>query len=118
MSYPLVEFIVGHGALELPAIWIAGGSGLLLAEALLLPGRYSRGIEMRLKGRKSVQIVVGLVPVLLVAAVIEGFVSPSSLPGLGKAFLGSALASALFVYIITAPEPTSEEVASQDGASA
>ena len=64
---------------------------------------------MRLKGRHSVQIVVGLVPVLLVAAVIEGFVSPSNLPGLAKAFLGLALLSALVVYIITAPKmPTPE----------
>jgi hypothetical protein len=42
---------------------------------MLFPGRYSRGVELRLKGRSSVQIMVGIVPVLLVAAAIEAFVS-------------------------------------------
>jgi uncharacterized membrane protein SpoIIM required for sporulation len=109
MLGPLIQFIVGHGALELPAIWIAGGAGLVLAQALLLPGQYSRSVELRVQGRKSVQIVVGLVPVLLVAAMVEGFVSPSNLPGFGKVFLGFALASALLTYILMAPKPTPEE---------
>jgi uncharacterized membrane protein SpoIIM required for sporulation len=39
MLVPLTEFVVGHGSLELPAIWICGGAGLLMAEAMLFPGR-------------------------------------------------------------------------------
>ena len=73
MLLPLAEFVVGHGSLELPAIWISGGAGLLMAEAMLFPGRYSRRVELRLKGRSSVQIIVGIVPMLLVAGAIEGF---------------------------------------------
>ena len=100
MLLPLTEFVVGHGSLELPAIWISGGAGLLMAEALLFPGRYSRRVELRLQGRRSVQIIVGIIPILLVAGAIEGFVSPSNVPGFAKALLGLSLAIALLGYIV------------------
>jgi uncharacterized membrane protein SpoIIM required for sporulation len=100
MLVPLTEFVVGHGSLELPAIWISGGAGLLMAEAMLFPGRYSRRVELRLKGRRSAQIMVGIVPILLVAGAIEGFISPSSVPGVAKALLGLSLGIALLGYIV------------------
>jgi uncharacterized membrane protein SpoIIM required for sporulation len=100
MLLPLTEFIVAHGSLELPAIWISGGAGLLMAEAMLFPGRYSRTVELGLKGRHSVQIIVGIVPLLLVAGAIEAFISPSALPGIVKALLGLSLAAALLGYIV------------------
>ncbi len=110
MLLPLAEFVVGHGSLELPAIWISGGAGLLMAEALLFPGRYRRGVELRHKGRSSVQIIVGIVPILLVAGAIEAFISPSDLPGILKALLGLCLAALLLVYITrSAPAPRNEE---------
>jgi uncharacterized membrane protein SpoIIM required for sporulation len=109
MWRPLLEFIVGHGSLELPAIWISAGAGLLLAEALLFPARYYRSDELRLKGRCSVQIMIGIVPLLLVAAVIEAFVSPSNLPGSAKAALAVSLLTALVIYVVSAPRPMAEE---------
>ena len=94
MLLPLTEFVVAHGSLELPAIWISGGAGLMMAQAMLFPGRYSRRAELRLNGRKSVQIIVGIVPLLLVAGAIEGFYSPRRHLGVVKALLGSSLAVA------------------------
>jgi len=98
---PLAEFIVGHGSLELPAIWIASGAGLLMSKALLFPGRYSRRVELGLLGRRSVQIIIGIVPLLLVAACIEAFISPSELPGIAKAAVGLTMATGLLAYIIS-----------------
>ncbi len=101
MLQPLAEFVVGHGSLELPAIWISGGAGLLMARALLFPGRYSRRVELRLRGRESVQIMVGIVPILLIAGLVEAFVSPSALPGPAKAMLGLTLFLTLLGYILS-----------------
>jgi uncharacterized membrane protein SpoIIM required for sporulation len=110
MLLPLAEFIVAHGCLELPAIWISGGAGLLMAEAMLFPGRYSRKVELAQKGRSSVQIIVGIVPILLVAGAIEAFISPGTLPGSAKALLGLSFAAALIGYIAasgrSAPAPS------------
>jgi uncharacterized membrane protein SpoIIM required for sporulation len=105
MLLPLTEFVVAHGSLELPAIWISGGAGLLMAQAMLFPGRYSRRVELRLKGRSSVQIIVGIVPLLLVAGAIEAFVSPSNIPGVTKALLGLSLAVVLIAYIVARGNP-------------
>ena len=117
MLLPLTEFVVAHGSLELPAIWISGGAGLLMAQAMLFPGRYSRRAELRLSGRNSVQIMVGIVPILLVAGAIEGFVSPSDIPGVVKALLGFSLAAALLGYIAVRGQPGTSalETSSGDG---
>ncbi len=101
----LGEFVIGHGCLELPAIWIAAGAGLLMAEALIVPGRYSRAVELRLAARRSVRIVVGTIPMLLIAATVEAFISPSDLPGWTKASLGAVLGLAYLAYILAAPTP-------------
>jgi uncharacterized membrane protein SpoIIM required for sporulation len=106
MLGPLAEFVIGHGSLELPAIWISGGAGLLLADALLFPGRYSRSVELQFKGRRSVQLMVGIVPILLIAGAIEAFVSPSNLPGIAKACCGLTLFLGLVAYVIAAPRST------------
>ncbi len=105
MLLPLLEFVVAHGSLELPAIWISAGAGLLMAQAMLFPGRYGRRVELRLKGRSSVQIIVGIVPLLLVASAIEAFISPSNIPGVAKALLGLSLAVALLGYLVASGYP-------------
>lgn len=102
MLGPLAEFIVGHGSLELPAIWISAGAGLMMADAMLFPGRYGRRDELRRKGRASVKIMVGIVPLLLVAGAIESFISPSQAPGAVKAALALGLALSLLAYILIA----------------
>ena len=100
MLAPLAEFVIGHGSLELPAIWISAGAGLLMANAMLFPGRYGRRDEIRLQGRTSVRIIVGVVPLLLVAGAIGAFISPSDAPGVAKALLGLCLGFALLGYIL------------------
>lgn len=105
MVVPILEFVIGHGSLELPAIWISAGAGLLFAEALLFPTQYRRSDELRIKGRLSVQIIIGIFPMLLIAGAIESFISPSNLPGVAKAVLCLVLVAALVTYIIAAPRP-------------
>jgi len=101
----LAEFVVAHGSLELPAIWIAAGAGLVMAEPMLFPGKYGRSMELMQAARRSVQIVIGVIPMLLVAACVEGFVSPSNLPGGVKAALGALLALAYLLFIVFTPAP-------------
>ncbi len=79
MAQQLWSFVAPHGVLELPAIFIAGGAGLEIARGLLFPGLLPRGQSLVLAGTRAVRLVLGIVPLLIVAGVIEGFVSPSSL---------------------------------------
>lgn len=66
-------FVCGHGALELPAIVIAGAAGLVLGRALLMPGPLSRVAALRDAGRRSGLLIGGAAVMLLGAAVLEAF---------------------------------------------
>jgi uncharacterized membrane protein SpoIIM required for sporulation len=71
----LMEFILGHGLLELFAIWVAGAAGFLLGRSLVSPGDMSRGDALVLSGRTAVRMVGGAAVLLVVAGLIEGFIS-------------------------------------------
>ncbi|MBC7880111.1 MAG: stage II sporulation protein M [Anaerolineae bacterium] len=89
LATPFWAFIFPHGALELPAIFFAGAAGLLLARALLFPGRYSRKEALRLYGGQAAQLVLAVIPMLIVAGTIEGFFSPNpNIPDSLKFFAG------------------------------
>lgn len=105
MSLKLWEFVAPHGVLELPAIFIAGGAGLKIAAGLLFPGYLPRRESLARAGTQAVQLLLGTIPILILAGTIEGFVSPTAL-AIGLKF---ALAAALFVLLLTylfgVPEP-------------
>jgi uncharacterized membrane protein SpoIIM required for sporulation/uncharacterized RDD family membrane protein YckC len=73
----LLEFILGHGLLELFAIWVAGAAGFLLGRSVVAPGNLSRSDALVLSGRVAVRMVGGAAVLLVVAGLIEGFVSAS-----------------------------------------
>jgi uncharacterized membrane protein SpoIIM required for sporulation len=69
----LVVYI--HGALEISAIVIAGAAGLVMGNSILFPGTYTRGQSFLNGARRGLKIVVGLVPIFVVAGFLEGFVT-------------------------------------------
>jgi uncharacterized membrane protein SpoIIM required for sporulation len=99
LAYPFWAFVFPHGSLELPAIFLAGGAGLLLARAILLPGRYQRREALRYYGLQATRLMYGVIPMLVIAGVIEGFFSPSPLvPSFLKYLVGISLFTALVWY--------------------
>ncbi|MBD1919806.1 stage II sporulation protein M [Microcoleus sp. FACHB-831] len=99
LAYPFWAFVFPHGSLELPAIFFAGGAGLLIARAILLPGKYRRADALRFYGAQASQLVFGIVPMLIIAGIIEGFFSPSrAIPDLLKYAVGIGLFTALLMY--------------------
>ncbi len=93
--------ILPHGALELSAIVVAGGSGLVMGWALWSPGRRTRLRALQEAGRDAVLLAVGLVPVFAVAGLYEGFITPSQvLPVWLKVALGVATAVAFWMYLM------------------
>jgi uncharacterized membrane protein SpoIIM required for sporulation len=103
MSVKLWSFVAAHGSLELPAIIIAGGAGLRLAYGLLFPGIYSRRHSLAVAGSESVRLVSGVVPMLAVAGVLEGFLSPSAALVWLKFVTGSLLFTLLLIWLWSRP---------------
>ena len=95
MSLQLWSFVAPHGVLALPAIFIAGGAGLRIAQGLLFPGILPRRESLARAGLEAVQLVLGTIPILIIAGLIEAFVSPTGLP----IPLKFSMAGALFVLL-------------------
>lgn len=72
----LVAVVIPHGALEFSAIFIAGGAGLMIGHALVAPGDMYRGDALRQAAVKAIKLALGTVPMFIIAALIEGLLSP------------------------------------------
>ena len=99
MSLKLWSFVAPHGVLELPAIFIAGGAGLWLAQGLLFPGVLPRREAVARAGADAVKLVLGTIPMLVIAGVVEAFVSPTNLPVSLKFAMAAALFTLLVAYL-------------------
>jgi uncharacterized membrane protein SpoIIM required for sporulation len=99
MALQLWSFVAAHGALELPAIFISGGAGLEIARGMLFPGLLPRRESLALAGGRAARLMIGIIPMLVVAGVIEGFVSPSGLATPLKFLLSAVLFTALTTYL-------------------
>lgn len=64
-----------HGTLEISSIIIAGGAGITLGKGLVFPGTYTRAQSFFLSSRKSVKILIGIAPIIVLAAIIESFMT-------------------------------------------
>ena len=91
----IIGFVAAHSVLELGAICIAGGAGLLLATAILVPGDRTRREALADNGRRSLHLVACVVLFLVFAGVVEGNISPSRLPDSAK--FATALITAIGV---------------------
>lgn len=100
LSGGLLAFIAGHGVLELSAIFLSGGAGLRLAWALIRPGDRTRGDALRLGAAQATRVMLLVIPVLGVAGLIEGFLSPSGASDWVKAAVGLATGALLWGYIL------------------
>ena len=101
-GFDLVTFMVGHGVVELSCIFFAGGAGLLIGSAMLLPGDMSRGDALRTRGLEAIRLIIGCVPLLIVAGTIEGFISPTPMNPIIKFGIGITTGIALYSYLLLA----------------
>jgi uncharacterized membrane protein SpoIIM required for sporulation len=99
LGVSLWSFVAPHGALELPAIFIAGGAGLLMAKGLLAPGYLTRRESLTQSAAIAIKLLLGVIPMLVVAGVIEGFVSPSDIPATMKFAIGGSMLVLLGGYL-------------------
>ena len=64
-----------HGTLEILAIIIAGGAGLVLGHGLLFPKTYTRLVAFKNSAKEATKIALGIVPIILLAAFFESFIT-------------------------------------------
>lgn len=92
-------FAVSHGSFELTAIVVAGAGGLIIGRAIVHPGNLTRTESLKTRGLIGVKIALGAGGMLTIAAIIEGFWSPSPAPGVVKYIVGTFLWLLVIVYL-------------------
>lgn len=90
-----------HGTLEIWAIIVAGAAGLALGNGWLFPGTYSRLESFRRGAKRGLKIIVGTIPVFIMAGFIEGFITRhTELPDILRlSLILLSLSFILFYYI-------------------
>ena len=91
-----------HGTLEISALVVAGAAGLTMGNGWLFPGTYPRLASFRRGARRGLKIVVGTVPLFIVAGFIEGFFTRHTEwnDGLRLAFILLSLTFVVGYYIV------------------
>jgi uncharacterized membrane protein SpoIIM required for sporulation len=88
------ELVVAHGVLELSCIVVAAGAGMRMGWALIEPGNRKRTYALVENAREGVLIVLGTAPWLVLAGLVEGFITPSGLGIVPVTVVGFGLAFA------------------------
>ena len=96
----LVTFAIGHGVVELSCIFIAGGAGLLIGSAMLMPGDMTRADALKTRGMEAVRLMIGVAILLVVAGTIEGFISPAAIDPRIKYGIGAITGVAMYSYLL------------------
>ena len=96
------SLIVPHGSLELPAIVLAGAAGLLMARSLVAPGDLPRSTALRAVTPDALRLLLGTIPLFVIAGFIEAFVTPLPIAEGVKLALGGVLTVAVLSYLALA----------------
>lgn len=92
------SLILPHGVIELTAIFISGAAGLIITKHMLIPGEYSRKYALIDGAKKAVSLVIGVVFMLVIAGIIEGFFTPLNISADIKLAFAAVTAIILAVY--------------------
>ena len=91
--------LLPHGLLELTIIFVAAGAGLRLGWSWIAPGRRTRSEALATEGRAVGALALGLAVWLLVSGLVEGFVTPSTLPAWARLAIGATAWLAFLGYV-------------------
>ncbi len=64
-----------HGTLEISTIILAGAAGMVMGNSFLFPKTYNRWVSLRQGALDGLKIAIGIVPIIVTAAVFESFVT-------------------------------------------
>lgn len=106
----IAEFVTAHGILELSCICVAAAAGLRLGHAIVAPGSRTRRDALTHEARASIAIVLGTMPWVVLAGLIEGFVTRAGFGLVPGVILGVGVAALYWslVFVRGRPQPAPE----------
>jgi uncharacterized membrane protein SpoIIM required for sporulation len=104
------EFVTAHGVFELTAIALSAAAGLRLGVGWWMTGGMNRFDSFLRSAKQSLPVIMVAVVLFILAAFIEGFVSPSPLPYIFKVLIAIGSASLLMFYFVVLGYPDDAEL--------
>jgi uncharacterized membrane protein SpoIIM required for sporulation len=93
-----------HGTLEISSVIIAGAAGLILGNSIIFPGTFKRIVSLKRGARDGAKLLIGLVPIFIAAAFLEGFVTRhSTMPVIVSVFILTASIAFIIWYFVIYP---------------
>jgi uncharacterized membrane protein SpoIIM required for sporulation len=102
---PFAELVLAHGVLELSCIVVAGAAGLRLGWAIVEPGTLTRRASLTREARTAIQIALGTAPWLVLAGLVEGFVTGSGISFVGVLVVGFSLGALYWALVLWRGRP-------------
>ena len=101
----LLEFVAWlavHGTTELFAILLAGGAGIHIGRSMAFPGNRSVMTAAAESGRRAAQVMSGVVIMLMIAALLEGFVRQLVTDTSSRYIIGGFMLAVWLAYFLLA----------------
>jgi uncharacterized membrane protein SpoIIM required for sporulation len=99
LGWPSVLVIWIHGTLEISSIILSGAAGLIIGNSILFPGSHKRLHSLMQGAKDGLKLMIAIVPVLLVAAFLEGFVTRYSYSSMPR-WVSILILAASFTFIM------------------
>lgn len=109
MGTALGAFIAAHGPLEISLILVSAAAGLDMGRALVVSSDVPRGLRWAEAGQRSLALLVGCLPWILILGFVEGFVSPSPMLAVSVKVAIGVLLVVGFVLTVARPRAVDEE---------
>jgi uncharacterized membrane protein SpoIIM required for sporulation len=103
-----MELVVAHGVLELSCVVVASAAGMRLGWALVKPGRLRRGDALKSEAQRTMQIILGTMPWLVLAGLVEGFVTPAGFGLLVNTTVGIVLGLIFLALLLWRGRPSTD----------
>jgi uncharacterized membrane protein SpoIIM required for sporulation len=90
-----------HGTLEISAVIVAGAAGIAMGNGWLFPGTYTRTESFKRSARRGAKIIVGTIPIFVIAGFLESFVTRHTglHDGIRLTIIGLSLFFVIFYYL-------------------
>lgn len=99
IGYAFWSLILPHGVPELFCVFVCGAAGLLIARSIIFPGLHSRRRSFTMGGKKALLLLIGTIPLFVLAGITEGYFTPLPINALWKYAVSLLWLAALFLYL-------------------
>jgi uncharacterized membrane protein SpoIIM required for sporulation len=93
-------WLLPHGIPELLAVNLCSAGGLLVAKAVVAPGRAGAAKELRAAAQPALELLAASLPLFFVAALIESFIRQSFMSMEGRYCIAGGALAAIVEYVL------------------